>query len=152
MQSIRTYVKKPVFVAIFIIAIVIGFVFVFSDFLNQIDDTDCQRYNYTEKLNGGVKEFQGKKYKINICGSGVNSSHIFGGSMDKVELTIFDEHGELLAKKHYKVFWDGQPGHAPLTIGKDSITYQDDEKQKDHTIIMPPSFIDWIQARISLFN
>lgn len=152
MQSIRTYVKKPVFIAIFIIALVIGFVFVASDFFNQIDETDCQRYNYTEKLNGGVKEFQGKKYKINICGSGVNNSHIFGNSMDKVELTVLDEHGVLLAKRHYKVFWDGQPGHEPLNIRKDSITYQDDENQKDYKITMPPSLFEWIKARVSLLN
>ena len=38
------------------------------------DGTDCRINNYNEKLNGGVKVFNGKKYIINICGSGVDVS------------------------------------------------------------------------------
>ncbi|MET3135402.1 hypothetical protein AAKU55_005712 [Oxalobacteraceae bacterium GrIS 1.11] len=115
------------------------------------DGINCQQYNYTGHLNGGVKEFNGKKYTVNICGSGVNNSHFFGDSMDKVQLTILNDQGELLAKRHYKVFWDGMPGHEPLTIGKNSIIYQDDEKQQDYTITMPPTLLDWIRARVPLF-
>jgi len=113
---------------------------------------DCQKYNYTNQLNGGVKDFQGRKYTIKICGSGVNNSHFFGDSMDAVELTITNEQGELLAKRHYKIFWDGQPGHEPLTIGAASIIYQDDDKQVDHSIAMPPTVIDWVRARIPILN
>jgi hypothetical protein len=87
-------------------------------------------------------------YIINICGSGANNSHFFGDSLDSVQLTITDAQGSLLAKKRYKVFWDGQPGHEPITIGKEKIIYQDDEKQEDRTITMPPTFLDWIRARL----
>ncbi|CBJ36052.1 hypothetical protein [Ralstonia solanacearum] len=123
-----------------------------ANFIASRRGYDCQKYNYTKQLNGGVKEFYGKKYTIGICGSGINNSHFFGDSMDAVELTITNEQGDLLAKRHYKVFWDGQPGHEPLTIGKDRITYQDDDKQADHTIAMPPTTIDWIRAKVPLFN
>lgn len=113
---------------------------------------DCQKYNYSRQLNGGVKEFKGEKYVIKICGSGVNDSHFFGDSMDAVELTITNEQGELLAKRHYKIFWDGQPGHEPLTIGASSVIYQDDDKQVEHSITMPPTVIDWIRARVPILN
>jgi hypothetical protein len=152
MQTIRTYVKKPLTLAVIGFVLIVCIIGIGSLVSYQLDNTDCQQYNYNEKLNGGVKEFNGKKFTINICGSGTNNSHFFGDSMDKVLLTIINDQGELLAKMHYKVFWDGQPRHEPLTIGKDSITYQDDEKQADHTITMPPTFIDWIRARIPLFN
>lgn len=123
-----------------------------ANFLVGGGNYDCQKYNYTSQLNGGVKYFQGRKYAIKICGSGVNNSHFFGDNMDPVELTITNDQGELLVKRHYKVFWDGQPGHEPLTIGAASITYQDDDKQLDHSIAMPPTVIDWIRARVPVLN
>lgn len=116
------------------------------------DYTDCQHHNYNSKLNGGIKEFDGKKYTINLCGSGVNNNHFFGDGMDSVQLTVVDARGEILARRNYKVFWDGQPGHEPLTIGPNSITYRDDEKQADYTIDMPPTLIDWVRARLPFFG
>jgi len=150
---IRAYVKNPLVFILFIVALIISIALVVLDFISQLNnDTDCQKYNYTEKLNGGVKEFQSNKFTINLCGSGANSSHIFGDSMDKVELTILNDKGELLAKRRYNVFWDGQLGHAPLSIGSDRISYQDDDDQKDYTIVMPPNWFEWIRARIALLN
>lgn len=130
----------------------IGVVLYAVNFLADGKNYDCQQYNYTDQLNGGVKDFQGRKYIIKICGSGVNNSHFFGDGMDAVELTITNEKGELLAKRHYKIFWDGQPGHEPLTIRAANIIYQDDDKQVGHSIAMPPTVIDWIRARIQILN
>ena len=152
MQTIRTYVKNPLTLALIFVVLIVCIIATGSLIIYQLDNTNCQQYNYNEKLNGGIKEFNGKKFTINICGSGANESHFFGDSMDKVQLTIINDQGELLAKRHYKVFWNGQPGHEPLSIDKDSITYQDDESQEDHTITMPPTFIDWIRAKIPLIN
>ncbi len=59
--------------------------------------------------------------------------------MERVRLTIFDDQGELLARRYYRIFWDGQPGHEPLKFSESSITYQDDKEQKDHAITMPPT-------------
>jgi hypothetical protein len=116
---------------------------------SHVDGTDCQNYNYNEKLNGGVKYFKGKKYTVNICGSGVNNSHFFGDGMDTVQLTVLDEQGELLAKRRYKVFWDGQPGHEPIGVEEDRLTYYDDEDQDGpRTITMPPTWLDWMRARL----
>lgn len=114
---------------------------------------DCENYNYNNKLNGGVKEFNGKKYTVNICGSGGSDSHFFGDGLDAVQLTVLDEHGTLLAKRHYKVFWNGLPGHEPVGVERDRLTYYDDEEQdKLRTISMPPDWLDWIRARIPLID
>jgi hypothetical protein len=116
------------------------------------DYVDCQRYNYNTSLNGGVKVINGRRYTINICGSGINDSHFFGDGMDPVRLQILNEQGELLAERRYKVFWDGRPGHEPIVIGQDSISYQDDERQEVYTIDMPPTTVDWMKARLPLFD
>lgn len=131
----------------------IGVVLYTANFFADRKDYDCQQYNYTDKLNGGIKEFQGKKYAVEICGSGINDRRFLGGDlMDAVELTITNEHGELVAKRRYKVFWDGRPGHEPLAIEANSITYQDDAEEVDHSITMPPTAFEWIRARIPLLN
>jgi len=138
-------------------ASIIWFVVMFSAanfIIGHGDETDCRKYNYNDKLNGGVKEINGKKYTIKICGSGVNDNHFFGDSMDEVRLEILNEQGELLAKRYYKVFWGGQPGHEPIEVRQDSIIYQDDADTfgKPRTITMPPTFLDWIRARFPVFN
>lgn len=109
---------------------------------------DCDKYDYTEKLNAGVKEFQNQKYSIKICGSGTSHGGILSDDEpDLAELTIKNEQGELLVKRHYVIEWDAKPGHEPLIIGSDSITYQDDDEQKDYTIAMPPSLFERLKAK-----
>lgn len=119
--------------------------------LNNHNDIDCQRYNYNSVLNGGVKEFDEKKYIVNICGSGVDDRRFLGDKMDNVRLTISNDKGEVLAIRNYKIFWDGQPGHEPLVIEKNRIVYQDDKEQVDHSISMPPTILDRIRARLLPF-
>ncbi|MEB2558740.1 hypothetical protein [Burkholderia cenocepacia] len=154
MSSVRIHVRHRrkvilgIGVGIFLLIVGAGALFVSE----SRDYVDCQRYNYNDKLNGGEKEIDGRKYTINICGSGVNDNHFFGDSMDVVQITVLDAGGEVLAKRRYKVFWGGQPGHEPLAIGTNGITYQDDEKQADYTIAVPPTTIDWIRARLPFIN
>jgi hypothetical protein len=145
-------VKNPVRIAAIVFGAAVAILTVGSFISNFFDNTDCQQYNYNDKLNGGVKVFDNKKYAINICGSGVNNSGFFGNGMDVVQLTVTEEQGKVVAKRRYKVFWEARPGHEPITVGKNSITYQDDDSQKDYTITMPPTFLDWIHARIPLFS
>ena len=127
-------------VVVFLVGMLIG---------GQRGGADCRNNNYNEKLNGGVKVFDGKKYTINICGSGVNNSPFFGDGMEAVQLTVLNEHGALLARRRYKVFWDGKPGHEPIGIEKDKLTYYDDEDQDGpRSVTMPPTWLDWIRARL----
>ncbi|KPY05928.1 hypothetical protein ALO57_100342 [Pseudomonas coronafaciens pv. oryzae] len=123
---------------------------VYSAVFNLVDNTNCQRYDYTETLNGGTKKLDNKTFLISICGAGVNNSLLNGDGMERVRLTISDDQGELLARRYYEVFWDGQPGHEPLKFSENSITYQDDKEQKDHAITMPPTRLEWIRARLPL--
>ncbi|MBN9356083.1 MAG: hypothetical protein J0I15_06490 [Herbaspirillum huttiense] len=109
---------------------------------------DCSKYDYTDELNGGIKEFQNQKYSIKICGSGTSHGGILSDDVpDLAELTITNEQGEHLVKRRYVIVWDGKPGHEPLVIGHDRIIYQDDEEQEDHVITMPPSLIDRLKAK-----
>ena len=136
--------------------VIIWLVIIFSGAIlidNHGTGSGCQNYNYNEKLNGGVKVFNGKKYTINICGSGVDNSPFFGDGMDTVHLTVLSEQGALLARRRYKVFWDGEPGHEPIGIEKDKLTYYDDEDQDGpRSITMPPTWLDWIRARLPLVD
>jgi hypothetical protein len=116
------------------------------------DETDCRQYNYNERLNGGPKEMGGKMYTINICGSGPSNGHFLGSSMDKVQLTIINEQGDVLVKRRYKIAWSSNAGHQPLVVEKNRIIYQDDETQEEHTIEMPPKVLDWVASKFPLLS
>lgn len=120
---------------------------------NLFHETDCQQYSYNNKLNGGPKEIGGKTYIFNVCG-GVHDSHFLGDGLDRVQLTITDEQGAVLAKRHYKIMWGDTLGHQPLLINRNSISYFDDTNSyaEQRTITMPPTILDWIGARVPLLN
>ncbi|MFA0998156.1 MULTISPECIES: hypothetical protein [Pseudomonas syringae group] len=150
MQTFRAHVRKTHLRSFFLFIFMLIVLVIYSTAFNFLDNTDCQSYNHTKELNGGTKNFDNKNFMINICGAGVNNSLFNGDGMERVRLTISDDQGELLARRYYKVFWDGQPGHEPLKVSEDSIIYQDDKEQKDHTITMPPTRLEWIRARLPL--
>ena len=121
---------------------------------NFFHQTDCEQYNYTEKLNGGVKEIGGKKYAISICGTGVSNSHFLGEGFDRVQLIVTDEQGSVLARRYYKILLGDTLGHRPLQINQNSISYFDDSNSyaEQGTISIPPTIHDWIGARIPILN
>jgi len=48
---------------------------------------DCNKYDYTNELNGGIKEFQNQKYSIKISGGGINHGGILADDApDRAEL------------------------------------------------------------------
>ncbi len=108
---------------------------------------DCEKFNHSAKLGGRAVEFNEQKYIINICGSGVNSGYLFGDGLETVQLSVTNEQGDTLVKRRYKVSWDAKPGHEPIAITMEGITYQDDEKQRRDIIRLPPTFLDQIEAR-----
>lgn len=150
MQTPRAHVRKMYLRSFFFFIFMLTALVIYSAAFNVLDSTDCQSYNHTKELNGGTKNFDNKTFVISICGVGVNNSLFNGDGMERVRLTIFDDQGELLARRYYRVFWDGQPGHEPLKVSENSITYQDDKEQKDHAITMPPTRLEWIRARLPL--
>ena len=70
------------------------------------DDTNCQRYNYNAKLNGGTKRVDGTTYIVNICGSGARSHGFFADQNEQVKLVITDANGSTLATRLFFVFWE----------------------------------------------
>ncbi|WP_185732502.1 hypothetical protein [Burkholderia sp. Bp8963] len=79
------------------------------------DGTDCQRFNYNVKMNGGIKQVDGTTYIINVCGSGVRSNGFFADQNEQVKFVVTDAHGSTLATRLFFVFWDGRPGEESLT-------------------------------------
>lgn len=146
---LRKEFPKMIPAIIFWLAFSLVFIFLITNYLAANSRKfDCSRYDYTNELNGGIKEFQNQKYAIKICGSGTSHGGILSDDApDLAELTITNEQGELLVKRRYVIVWDGKPGHEPLVIGHDRIIYQDDEEQEDHVITMPPSLIDRLKAK-----
>lgn len=110
---------------------------------------DCDFYNAPDTLNAGIKTFNGKIYKVQVCGTGGNDQ---SGTDDELELQVFSQEGELLAKRHYSVNWySGGSFHEPLQYTDNSITYNP-ANQDEGKISIPPTKLDWIFARIPFLN
>lgn len=114
------------------------------------DDTDCQRFNYNAKLNGGIKQVDGRTYIVNICGSGGHGNGLFADQNEQVKIVVVDAHGSTLATRLFFVFWGGRPGYEPIEIRDGKLIYFDASDQYDsmRSISMPPTTMDWVAARI----
>lgn len=115
------------------------------------DDTDCQRFNYNVKMNGGIKQVAGTTYIVNICGSGGGRGNgLFADQNEQVKLVVADAHGSTLATRLFFVFWDGRPGQESIKIRDNKLIYFDasDEYDSERSISLPPTTIDWITARL----
>ncbi|WP_257010146.1 hypothetical protein [Burkholderia ubonensis] len=117
------------------------------------DDTDCQRFNYNAKLNGGIKQVDGTTYIVNICGSGGRGNGFFTNQNEQVKIVVADAHGSTLATRLFFVFWGGRPGNEPIEIRDGKLIYFDasDEYDGTRSISMPPTAIDWVAARIPIW-
>jgi hypothetical protein len=134
-----------------IVILIVVFLFSSTYLFNFFHQTDCTQHDYTAKLDGGIKRIGSKTYHIRICGSGLIDSHFLGEGLDKVLLSIMDEQGTILAKRHYTIFLDDSLGLASLQISEDKLLYFDaDSKQGE--IAIPPTIHDWIGARIPVLN
>ncbi|WP_232440968.1 hypothetical protein [Burkholderia ubonensis] len=116
------------------------------------DDTDCQRFNYNAKLNGGIKHVDGTTYMVTICGSGGRGNGLFADQNEQVKIVVADAHGSTLATRLFFVFWGGRPGNEPIEIRDGKLIYFDasDEYDGTRSISMPPTAIDWVAARIPI--
>lgn len=117
------------------------------------DDTDCQRFNYNTKLNGGVKQVDGTTYIVNICGSGHRDNGFFADQNELVKIIVSDSHGTTLATRLFFVFWGGRPGNDPIEIRDGKLIYFDasDRYDSSRSVSMPPTAIDWITARLPIW-
>ncbi len=103
---------------------------------------------FTTKSWGGVKEYQGRKFKVHLCGIQVGDHE-----PDAIKLQVFNEKGDLLALRHFR-FERDTSSPMMLEYHPDHITYSDESLESDYkkTITMPPTTLDWIRARIPLLD
>lgn len=102
---------------------------------------------YTDFMNGGIKTFQGKDYKIELCGlNGIIQPENF--PHDEVRLRVFSMEGELLAKRFYAPIL-GIRSAMELGYEDDHLIYNDGEESGYHTkLIMPPSSLEKLRAQL----
>ena len=117
------------------------------------DNTDCERFDYNSKLNGGIKQVDGITYIVSICGSGGHGNALFADQNEQVKIVVADARGSTLATRLFFVFWGGRPGYEPIEIHDGKLFYFDASDRYDgmRSISMPPTTIDWIAARIPIW-
>jgi len=137
-------IKKKSLIVLSAVAIGYAFIWIISLF-HQSSYADCDYY--TKSLNGGIKDFKGKKYTVKMC-----STKFFWGDGSQVRLQILDDMGELKALRYFIFYWNDS-ADKELEYGDDVILYYDNSQSVPlKSLKMPPSKIDWIRARLPLFN
>lgn len=149
-QIIRANFRKNLVVLLSVPFIIYGCMALFASAF-PTDYSRCDYYN--EKLSGGVKDFQGKKFTINLCGTGGHDS-TFRYEPDEIRLQVFNEKGDLVALRHFMVNWGESSESRGIHYYPDHIAYIDESLEHDFnkTVSIPPTSIDWIRARLPYFN
>jgi hypothetical protein len=135
-------VKITIAMALVVCAAVIAF-----EILFPTRYSDCDRH--TKLLHGGPKTYGGKKFDVVLCGTGWDKNRM----NDWVRLQVRSDEGALLAQRSFRVDWDTNFPRE-LEYGPDYLTYYDASQQDDfeHRISMPPTWWDWVRARLPLLN
>ena len=103
---------------------------------------------YTKYMNGGVHAFEGRNYKIELCGlDGVPGRMKNWGRPDEIRLKMLSVDGELLAERFFRPADDRA---SPLKYGDNSLTYSSStaHMNQQEKITVPPSHWEWIRARL----
>jgi hypothetical protein len=139
----RFLIKIMVFVAI-----LYTLLFVFINYIRPLDYLKCDLY--TEEMNGGVQTFQGKEYKVVLCGlrGRIDPENVHH---DEVRLHVYSMEGELLAERYYEPR-TGMRFNMQLEYGPDYLIYNDGEGSGFQTkMTMPPTFVERIRAKLPRF-
>lgn len=95
----------------------------------------------SEWLNAKSVAYQGKTYRVMLCGDGAGIK----GNLESVKLSVYAPDGGLVAVRRFSVDFLGTV--YPLKYKPKGIEYLDDDK--GFVIIpLPPTREDWIKARI----
>ncbi|WP_240327191.1 hypothetical protein [Burkholderia sp. IDO3] len=119
--------------------------------LNRPTYGRCDFYDRPDTLDGGIKNMNGISYRFAMCGTGGNDQD---GTNDKIELRVFSDKGELLARRYFSVNWyHGKSFHQPLNYEGNVVRYIDltDDSNYEKYLTIPPSKWDWLRARLPLF-
>ena len=124
----------------------VGMVLFTTLFLANYDRCDY----YNEYLDGGVKEYQGQKFKVHMCR---NAGHASSDEYYEIRLQILNEKGELLALRHFAAHNGSSPKRLQIEYHPNHLVYYDDsDDDYEKTLSMPPTTLDWIRARIPLLD
>ena len=146
MQAVKAIFVKPLKIIVTIALVVCGAVIAFQiSFPTQY--SNCDRH--TKLLSGGARTFAGRKFDVILCGTGWDKNRV----NDWVRLQVRSDRGALLAQRSFRVDWDTNFPRE-LEYGPGYLTYYDASQQSgfEHRISMPPTWWDWIRARLPLLN
>ena len=148
MPTTRTNLKKILAILVAIAIVIYLSLAALDKYVIERRYGDCEEY--AQRLNGGEREYQGKKYKVVLCGTGGDSNQ----DNDRIRMQIFSEGGELVAQRKFIIHWDTPNFEKKMEYHDDHITYFDmsDNNDFEKIVSMPPTFIDRIRARIPLLD
>jgi hypothetical protein len=130
------------------IAILYALLFIFINYIRPLDYLKCELY--TEEMNGGVHTFQGKEYKVVLCGlrGRIDPENVHH---DEVRLHVYSMEGELLAERYLEPL-TGNDVSLQLEYGPDYLIYNDGEGSGFQTkMTMPPTFFERMRAKMPRF-
>jgi hypothetical protein len=124
-----------------------GVLALLSIYVFQIHYPYCKEQ--TKYLNGGERVYAGRKFKIVLCGTGGDENF----NHDRIRMQIFSDSGSLLAERKFYVDWNGV-GPFKLAYTDDHLIYADLSYENDYKrkVSMPPTWLDWIRARLPLMD
>jgi len=128
-------------------AVVYAAASIISAYVSPTQYANCEKD--TKDLNGGIKTFGGQQFNIVLCGDGGDENLM----NDKVRMQILSESGVLLAQRTFQVDWESNRLRE-LAYGEDYLIYFDASQNNNykHKVNMPPTWFDWVRARLPLAN
>ena len=110
---------------------------------------DLKRYPECKKksewFNAKPVTYQGKTYQVKVCGDGAGIT----GDLEKIKVSVYAPDGDLVAVRRFTADFLGF--FAPLEYKPEGIEYWDDDYGPAF-IPMPPTWQDWVKARIPLIS
>lgn len=125
------------------IGIVVGLIALEQYYNDSIKYDNCQIG--PEWFNAKPVTYQGKTYQVKVCGDGAGVN----GAPESIKLSVYAPDGKLVAVRRFTANFLGFV--APLEYKPEGIRYLDDENGFE-IIPMPPTWQDWVKARIPLIS
>jgi hypothetical protein len=147
MQTSTATVWKIVRRLLVVVVVSYGVLALLSIYVFQTHYPYC--VDRTKYLNGGERVYAGRKFKIVLCGTGGDENF----NADKIRMQILSETGGLLAQRSFYVDWNGG-GPIKVVYRENYLIYTDVTHQKlfEGKVSMPPTWLDWIRARMPLVD